>query len=154
MMLATALMAVGLPGASSAAPAPKPAAAPSHGAFYVHSFKRGSASAATAATAAVVSSKLVAPGGGIVTPDGCQGTVSTMTLETLSRGYNYNCSGVYTNSSGQTTYHLFTGNWSGILYTYSGSTEHDYYYCDGASISIPYYTVVEIWLSATRTSWC
>lgn len=85
-----------------------------------------------------------------VSPNGCQGTISTLTLETLSSGFNYNCSGFYTNSAGTIAFHLFTGNWSGILYTSQGNI----LYCDGQSISIPYFTVIEIWLSPTRTSWC
>ena len=145
--LAATLLTVGLSNPASAAPiaAAVPAASVAstdhHGAVFVNTHVRGPGATAPQ------------PAKG-VSPNGCQGTISTLTLETLSRGNNYDCSGYYTNAAGQTAYYLFTGNWSGILYTYTGSTEYDYYYCDGASIPIGYHTVIGIWLSPTRTSWC
>lgn len=145
--LAAALLTVGLSGPAGAAPVAPTAPAASvtstdhHGGVFVRTYVRGAGSSAPR------------PAKG-VSPNGCQGTVSTLTLETLSRGYNYDCSGVYFDSAGQTAYYVFTGNWSGIIYTYSGSTEYDYYYCDGVSFPIGYHTVSEVWLSPTRTSWC
>lgn len=80
----------------------------------------------------------------------CKSSSSAETLETLSRGHSYTCSGWHDDADGETAYYFHAGGWSGVLYT-SGA---DYYFCDNAAFGIPDYTVDRLYMSPVRESWC
>jgi hypothetical protein len=118
--------------------------------------RRKIASTIFATTLALGGGLLAAPAAQAISvqPNGCQAASATLTLETTSRGHTYDCSGWNYDAAGETAYYVSPGGWSGVLYTYSGSTEYDYYFCDFHNFNVGYHTVKSIYLSATKESWC
>jgi hypothetical protein len=93
----------------------------------------------------------VAQSSSVISPNSCQGSSATLTLETNQRGYNYNCSGTYTFNADTTyAYFVFPGGWSGYVSTKGGT----FGFCDWQNRSLPNYGLYSIYLSPVKEPWC
>jgi hypothetical protein len=93
---------------------------------------------------------VAATGPAVVHPNSCQAPSASLTLETTSRGYTFDCTGYYFFPSGTYAYHLYSNGWSGQLSYYYNSRSVTLTFCNHSDIAFANVNVIDIYLSPTN----